>query len=281
MNSIVGKIRRRNLSSFPHSIRPRQDELDTKSLSLRNLQIATRALHRDGLVILEDVLNHKMLDALNEKMVVDARTLQSAGDHMPFNYNKGSVSLYKIRLSFRLTESSSNIQQDPPLTKEHFSPHIFLNPFARQILSSVMGPRVRLSFISGNTAMPPTPQSPPQSQPVHADADFNHPSCPFAYVANIPLVDMTVENGSTEVWLGTHIDAGVWQQEGDYGERASGRIRQDLLEKRRVVRPPSQPVIKKGSIIVRDLRLWHAGKPNFGNEVRVMLAMVHYAQWFR
>jgi hypothetical protein len=81
------------------------------------------------------------------------------------------------------------------------------------------------------------------------------------------------ENGSTEVWLGTHQGTTIADQEGEHGDRASGRIKQNLLAARREVRPPSQPVVKKGSIIVRDLRLWHGGKPNLGKDPRVMLAM--------
>lgn len=147
--------------------------------------------------------------------------------------------------------------------------------------SSVLGPRPRLSFVSGNTAVPPSPGIEPQSQPVHSDADFNHPQSPFALVINVPLVEMSVENGSTEVWLGTHLNSSLQSQEGAHGERASGRIKQALLEERRSERPPSQPPIKKGSIIIRDLRLWHAGKPNFTDNTRVMLAMIHFAPWFR
>lgn len=128
--------------------------------------------------------------------------------------------------------------------------------------------------------MPPSPTSPPTSQPVHSDADFAHPSSPFALVVNIPLVDMRVENGSTEIWLGTHV-FGKEAQVGEHGERASGRIGEEWLEWRRGVRGPSQPVVEKGSLVVRDLRLWHAGKPNFSSEVRVMLAMIHFAPWFR
>ncbi|KAI9689429.1 MAG: hypothetical protein M1822_010080 [Bathelium mastoideum] len=214
-------------------------------------------------MVLENVLDHAVLDALNQRMVADARVLQSAGENSPYNYNKG------------------NIQQDPPLVEEYFSSHVFLNPLARQVVSSILGPRTRLSFISGNTALPPTRDAPPQSQPVHSDADFDHPTCPFAIVVNIPLVDMTVENGSTEVWLGTHASAGISQQEGAHGERASGRIKQSLLDERRATRPPTQPLIKKGSVVLRDLRLWHAGKPNFSTDVRVMLAMIHFAQWYR
>lgn len=144
---------------------------------------------------------------------------------------------------------------------------------ATQISSTHLGPHPKWTFCSGNTALPPTADSPPQSQPIHSDADFNHPSHPFALVINVPLVTMTPENGSTEVWLGTHNDSGLHVQEGRHGERASGRVKLDLLEEQRKLRPPSQPVVPKGSIIIRDLRLWHGGKPNLSTEPRVMLAM--------
>jgi hypothetical protein len=167
------------------------------------------------------------------------------------------------------------------LSKTHFEPEIFLNPIATQITSSVLGPKPRLSFISGNSALPRTPSSPPARQPVHSDADFAHPSSPFALVVNIPLITMTPTNGSTELWLGTHGISSKDCQEGEHGERASGRIKEGMLEERRKVRAPCQPVVGKGSLVVRDLRLWHAGMPNFGEEVRVMLAMIHFAGWYR
>lgn len=121
--------------------------------------------------------------------------------------------------------------------------------------------------------MPPTEEHPPASQPVHSDADFDHPAHPFALVINIPLITMTPKNSSTELWLGTHTDTGLHIQDGLHGERASGRIKPDALEKRRSIRPPSQPVVPKGSFVLRDLRLWHAGIGNQTDVVRVMLAM--------
>ncbi|KAF4817933.1 Kanamycin B dioxygenase [Colletotrichum siamense] len=231
-------------------------------LAPRNLELAVRHLHADGLVVVEDVVPHKDLDALNEKMVKDARYLQSLGEKGPFNYNLG------------------NLQQDPPPVAEYFYKSIFTNPIATQITSNVLGPRPKWTFCSANSAMPPLPGASPQRQPVHSDADFDHPSHPFALVTNIPLVSMTPENGSTELWLGTHT-ADVSAQEGKHGERASGRIRENLLTERRGVRGPSQPDVKKGSIVLRDLRLWHAGMPNMSDEVRVMLAMIHFAPWYR
>ena len=91
---------------------------------------------------------------------------------------------------------------------------------------------------------------------------------------------MTPENGSTEIWLGTHVFSQA-AQEGVHGDRASGRIKGDFLERRREERGPNQPVVKKGSVVIRDLRLWHAGMPNKTEDVRVMLAMIHFAPWYR
>jgi hypothetical protein len=132
-------------------------------------------------------------------------------------------------------------------------------------------------FISGNTAMPLSKQS----QPVHSDADFSHPTIPFALVLNVPLISFSPLNGSTEVWLGTHAGAGPHQQSSLHGDRQSGAILPSLLEARRTVSPPIQPEIARGSIVVRDLRLWHCGKPNATEDIRVMLAMIHFAPWYR
>jgi len=190
-------------------------------------------------------------------MVKDAVYLQSS-PQMPYNYNKG------------------NIQQDPPLSSSLFFPEIFLNPFARQISNAFLGPRPKLTFNSANTAFRGT-----ESQPVHTDADFDHPKIPFALVVNIGLVDMSPHNGSTEVWLGTQHMAGPESQTALHGHRFSGQIRSELLDSRRLICPPIQPVVPKGSILIRDLRLWHCGRPNHTERIRVMLAQIHFAAWYR
>jgi hypothetical protein len=94
------------LPSTPLSIVPSPAELKHGLLSQRNLELAVRALSRDGLVVLEDAIDHDTLDRLNVKMVEDAYELQARKDS-PFNYNKG------------------NIQQDPPMTKQWFSEQIY------------------------------------------------------------------------------------------------------------------------------------------------------------
>ena len=128
--------------------------------------------------------------------------------------------------------------------------------------------------------MPSQQGQEPQRQPVHSDADFDHPDHPFALVTNVPLIEMTPANGSTEIWLGTH-KFDVSAQDGAHGDRASGRIKKKLLDERNVICAPQQPIIPKGSLVVRDLRLWHAGMPNYTDQVRIMLALIHFAPWYR
>ncbi|EFW99910.1 phytanoyl-dioxygenase family protein [Grosmannia clavigera kw1407] len=141
-----------------------------------------------------------------------------------------------------------NIQQVAPPVAEYFYPDF--------------GPRPKWTFCSANTAMPPVSNTaPPQRQPVHTDADFAHPAHPFALVVNVPLVCMTPRNGSTEIWLGTHNTA--------------------ESPHRRASTASEPPVINKGSIVMCDLRLWHAGMLNWTDEVRVMLACIHFASWYR
>jgi len=147
---------------------------------------------------------------------------------------------------------------------------------AIQITSAFLGPCPRMNFLSGNTALKST-----ESQPVHTDADFAHPQIPFAVVVNVPLITMTPQNGATEFWLGTHNSSGLHIQEDWHGDKAGGEIKSDILESRRKKLPPIQPVISKGSIIIRDLRLWHCGKPNFEGTPRILLAMIHFASWYR
>lgn len=97
------------LTNHPISIRPSKIEIQQTRLSPRNLEVAIRSLHRDGLVVVENVIPHEGLDSLNSKMVEDAYHLRSKKGDSPFNYNPG------------------NIQQDAPPVKEHFDPSIFLS----------------------------------------------------------------------------------------------------------------------------------------------------------
>jgi hypothetical protein len=87
---------RRNLSSTPVTVSVTSEEIAARKLGWHNLELATRALHRDGLVVLQDVIEHSRLDHLNKTMVDDALKLQALGDAGPFNYNKGYATSNKL-----------------------------------------------------------------------------------------------------------------------------------------------------------------------------------------
>lgn len=68
------------LPTTPISVAVSAAEKEAGHLTQRNLEIATRALVRDGLLVLEDLIDHAVLDRLNEKMVQDAYELQNRKD---------------------------------------------------------------------------------------------------------------------------------------------------------------------------------------------------------
>jgi hypothetical protein len=149
------------------------------------------------------------------------------------------------------------------------------------IIASVLGPNPCVNFVGGNTLLGNFKGA---RQNVHPDLTFNHGMIPFAYCANVYLSDTSVENGSTELWLGSHRDCSYADQHQKIqvpGQPASRfGIKAELLEERRRFAPPIQPTIPKGSVVIRDLRLWHAGKPSQSPHPRMMLAFVHTAWWY-
>lgn len=146
------------------SIKPTTFEKLSGELSKRNMQSALEALHHDGVVVVEDVIEHDAIDSLNERMCRDTRVLIGRGEQGPFNYNLG------------------NLQQCPPFEQRNFHPSIFFNPLASNVTAAFLGGKPTMSFVSSNAAVKAD-----LGQPVHCDADFDHPTvcsasdCPTVY----------------------------------------------------------------------------------------------------
>ncbi|KAJ9636611.1 hypothetical protein H2204_005211 [Knufia peltigerae] len=219
-------------------------------------------LHKDGIIVLENAIDTAHIDTLNAKLAPEALEIAADPDHH-FNFGK----------------QTRNMDQAPPPTKELMYKDIWCNPFAAAILSATLGPRPVIHYANGNTALKASPDG---RQPVHSDCEFAHPAYfPFAYVINISLVDVTAENGGTEVWIGSHHVSVQDAHVSDCDNEQLLSIRPELLEERRKHSPPIQASTKKGSLVIRDLRLWHAGMPNLTDEPRVMLAFVASPEWWQ
>lgn len=179
------------------------------------------------------------------------------------------------------------MSQGPPLQPELMYSDIWANSLAAHVLQNVLGPSLRVNYVNGNTALGNFDGS---RQRVHADLVFNHCLFPFAFVTNYYLVDVSPENASTEVWLASHRDTS-FRDHVNCTPEANGlqksldgielAIRKELVEQRRQYAPPIQPCVKKGSVVLRDLRLWHAGLCNHTRDARVMLAFVHTPSWYQ
>lgn len=222
---------------------------------------ASTYLHRDGILILENAINPSHLEALEQVLGPEAEEIARDPDH---HFNFGT--------------ETRNMDQAPPLVPDLMYEDVWANPFAVAILSAILGPNPMCHYANGNTALKATGR-----QPVHSDIDKPHPLYPFAYAINIPLCDTSVDNGSTEVWVGSHRDSNIDQHtHTDHPDGGFGlTIRPYLLAKRRMHSPPIQPHTTKGSLIIRDIRLWHAGMPNRTDAPRIMLAFVVQPKWFQ
>ncbi|KKY21350.1 putative phytanoyldioxygenase family protein [Phaeomoniella chlamydospora] len=143
---------------------------------------AVAFLHKDGIVVLENVIDVSHIDTLNDILSKDVLEMISDPTRR-FNFNK----------------EARNIDTAPPPHRDLMFKDVWCNPFAAAICAGMLVPRPVIHYANGNTALKATGR-----QPVHSDCEFPHPQFPFALVMNIYLIDASPENGVTEIWPGTH-----------------------------------------------------------------------------
>jgi hypothetical protein len=228
-------------------------EMSSGRMAPEHLEAAVQTILADGFVVLNGVVDTGHLEILRERMLEDLKALVARED-APYNWNVG------------------NIQQDPPPFPPYLFRDVLVNELVIAVTRAVLGHPIKNTLYSGNTALPSR-----ERQPVHADTGHLWPRLEVAHppvhlVVNVPLVDVSPENGSTEIWPGTHRDTTI-TADGDI------KIPAEVLERRRAQAPPLQPVVRCGGVLIRDMRLWHAGMPNRTEQPRPMIAMVHAAGW--
>jgi ectoine hydroxylase-related dioxygenase (phytanoyl-CoA dioxygenase family) len=203
--------------------------------------------HANGYLIIENAIDPSHIEILRDVMLSDVNKVLGRAD-TPFNFNKG------------------NIQQAPPPYAPYLFDDILFNDTVIDIAQQILGEHIKNSFYSGNTAL-----SGDHTQPVHPD--MPHPFAGGEYtptstiVVNIPVVDMSATNGATQLWPATHLDT-------TYGGDVECIVKPHDLERYRISNPPIQPSVKAGTVILRDMRLWHSGIPNHTPNPRPMIAMM-------
>lgn len=236
-------------------LHPSGDERKRKSFDAKNLKLALQALREDGFVILHDVISSKHIESLRERMLADVTDILAL-DNIPFQFNDG------------------HLQQDPPPFPPYLFRDVLVNDFVVQITRAALGEGVKNTMYGGNTCLPNETQ-----QPLHVDHGQLWPGLKtatpaFSIVTNVPVVDMTPENGSTEIWPGTHLDTTRSHDDKDI------KIAPEDEARRRAEVEPLQPNVPAGGVFIRDMRVWHRGMPNHTDTPRPMIAMVHFVRWW-
>ena len=86
-------------------------------------------------------------------------------------------------------------------------------------------------------------------------------------VVNYPLVNVTEQNGPLEAWPNTHLTPEKFYA-GAHVQEAAKYL------------TPVRMLMPKGSVLIRDVRLWHRGTPNVSNEIRPNMALIYGRSWW-
>jgi hypothetical protein len=236
------------------TLRASTEEIAAGALSAERLSKVVGSIRVHGAAIVEGAVALDHCDALRASMAED---LDAAARH-PF-----------------ALEVRGHVQHNPPPRARDLYADIIANPIAVSVARALMG-RVRLALYTGNTMLAHTTQR----QPVHWDDYQLWPGLEQApptssLAVNIPLVDVSLDNGALEVWPGTHLDVRSVEQ------RKTLLVPNDWLEARRAEVPPVRVPLSKGALLLRDLRMWHRGTTNSTAEARPMLALSYQPWWYR
>jgi ectoine hydroxylase-related dioxygenase (phytanoyl-CoA dioxygenase family) len=197
-----------------------------------------------GYTVLEDLLPLSLIGALREAFdrLLGERRRDEPGNRGP--------NRYQMYLPFA-----------PPFA----DPRVYENDIVLAVLEQVLGPDPACVYFASDTPLPGS-----DYQRVHSDTRLLFPdqrlSLPcYGVVLNIPLVNVTEENGPLEIWPGgTHL----WPGGGNIEALAEGM-------------PSVRLTMHHGSVLLRDLRTWHRGTPNRSDCSRPHIALVYVRPWYR
>jgi ectoine hydroxylase-related dioxygenase (phytanoyl-CoA dioxygenase family) len=220
------------------------EELSKLTLDPETLKLAIQKVQMDGFVLFEGVIPREQIDTVREAF------LKTITDHMNRTPSNRGTNRYQMHVPF----------EEPFIT-----PMIIENPLAMSILDALLGDNCHCHYFASDTAFPGS-----DYQAVHSDIHLLFPETqlslpPYSIVVNIPLIDVTLEHGPVEIWPGgTHLMPGNLDM-----KMLAPTMHSELV------------TMPAGSVLVRDMRMWHRGTPNRSSEIRPHLALVYSRFWYR
>jgi ectoine hydroxylase-related dioxygenase (phytanoyl-CoA dioxygenase family) len=220
------------------------EEIERGALSPGSLRLAVQRVKADGYVVLESVLSPEFIAELR------AAFMRRFQEHVAREDSNRGVNRYQMHLPFEMP---------------FVDPRVIVNPIALSIIEAVLGPKVVCQYFASDTPMPGS-----DYQTVHSDIHALFPETDlvvpaYGLVLNIPLVDFRADNGPVEIWPGgTHLAPMTLDM-----KALAPTMRSECV------------LMPAGSVLIRDLRMWHRGTPNRSSEPRPNIALIYARPWLK
>ncbi|MBP3965320.1 MULTISPECIES: phytanoyl-CoA dioxygenase family protein [Paenibacillus] len=214
------------------------------------IEVAIEQIRKNGYIGFESVLSKEQVQEIKDAF------LPIFNEYIDrFGYNTGT----------------NRAQMHLPFLQPFVNDYMVANAFAMPVINAVLGEGVRCTYLASDTACPGS-----DYQNVHSDVPPLFPTLgvalpAYSLVMNIPLVDVHEENGPLEVWPGgTHLDPESTKHTSIDGEmlRAAKSMYSEKV------------YMPAGSVVIRDIRMWHRGTPNRTQENRTNIALIYNNDWY-
>lgn len=231
------------------------EELQNGRLNPETVESAVEQVRLNGYVLFEGVLDPSLVDNMREAF---HKTLDEATNNSPGSTEVNTKQFRKNR-----------VRMDLPFEEPFIDPSVITSAFVLPIVEKLVGEDCACIYLSADAPLPGS-----DYQVVHSDQMPFFPEStvslpPAGIVLNIPLVDVTEENGPMEAFPGGNHLMPENRNDPKYIEAASAFLK------------PVRMTMPKGSLLIRDLRMWHRGTPNNSDHVRPNVAIIYARPWWR
>lgn len=232
-----------------------QEEINNWKLNPETVESAVDQVRLNGYVLFEGVLSPELVERMNQSFM---QALDQAMQTSPEATEVNTTAFRKNRVRMHL-----------PFKEPFIEPDVITSPFVLPIVERLLGEDCACIYLSADAPLPGS-----DYQIVHSDQHAFFPESsvtlpPVGIVLNIPLVDVTEENGPMEAWPGgTHL-------------MPENRNHAQSIEGAASHLKPVRMTMPKGSLLIRDLRMWHRGTPNNSDSIRPNVAIIYAKPWWR
>jgi hypothetical protein len=193
-------------------------------------------------------------------------------DHLDGDVLRAWAAAFRPLLEENVATSADDPNRGPqrfyvtlPFAGVFADPRIVFDPDVLAICDRIVGPDMVMCQLATDT-----PLRGSDTQAVHRDSpglfpEWDRQTPPYQLAVNFPLIDVTVENGPTEIARRTHL---LSKDEG-LARIASGES-------------PLEPIaMRLGDVMIRDVRHLHRGTPNRTDVPRPMVVTGFSRAWLR